>query len=78
MRIARAGQPVDQTVRAVGLEVAPDLVELLAAVADHLAGLRDVAEVGRQFEQAELAPCYLLFRGHVALRRGLMLLATPS
>jgi transposase len=26
----------------------------------------------------KLAPCYLLFRGHVALRRGVMLLATPS
>lgn len=78
VRVARPGQPIDQPVRAVGLEVAADLVELLAAVADHLAGLGHVAEVGRQLEQAELAPCYLLFRGHVALRRGLMLLATPS
>ncbi len=70
VRAARAGQAVDQPVGAIGLEVAPDLVELLAAVAHHLAGPADVAEFLGEFEQAQLAPCYLLFRGHVALRVG--------
>jgi hypothetical protein len=37
--------------------VAADLVELLTAVADHLAGLGRIAEVGRQLEQAEFGPC---------------------
>jgi hypothetical protein len=77
-RVAWAWQPIDQAVGTVCLEVAADLVELLAAVADHLAGLGYVAEVGRQLEQAELAPCYLLLRGNAALRTGLMLLAKPS
>jgi hypothetical protein len=43
--IARSGDPVEQAVGAVGLEVAADLVELLAAVADDPAGLADVAEL---------------------------------
>ncbi len=40
--------------------------------------VRHIAEVGGKLEQPKLAPCYLLVRGHVALRRGLMLFATPS
>jgi hypothetical protein len=51
---------------AIGLEVAPDLVKLPAAAADDLAGFGHVAEIGREVEQAELAACYLLFRGYVA------------
>ena len=39
-----AGQPVKQAVGAVQLKAPPDLVELLAAVADDPARLRDVAE----------------------------------
>jgi hypothetical protein len=70
MRATRARKAVHQTIGAIGLEVAADLVELLAAVTHELAGFGDVAEVGCEVEQAELAPCYLLFRGHVALRRG--------
>ena len=70
MRPSGAGHTVDQTVGAVSLEVATDLVELLSAVAHHLAGPGDVAEVGGQFQQRQFAPCYLLLRGHVALRSG--------
>lgn len=32
------------------------------------AGLADVAELAGKLEQGELAPCYLLLRGHVVLR----------
>ena len=39
-----ARQPVEQAVGAVQLKAPPDLVELLAAVADDPARLRDVAE----------------------------------
>jgi len=67
VRPARAGQPVDQPRRPVGLEVAPDLVELLARIAHQLAGLGHVVQVRRQFEQGELASCYLVLRGHVVL-----------
>jgi len=78
VRIAWPGQTIEQAVCPIGLEVAADLVELLTRIAHHLAGFRDVAEIGGEIKQAELAPCYLLVRGHVVLRRGLMLLATPS
>ena len=61
---------VDQALGAEGLVVAADLVELLPAVADQLAGLADVAEILREFEQAELAPCYPCVRGHVAFLVG--------
>lgn len=67
-RVAGAGDPVEQAVGTVSLEVAPDLVELLAAVADDAAGLADIAELVGKLEQSELAPCYLLLRGHVVLR----------
>ena len=45
---AGAGDPVEQPVGAIGLEVAPDLVELLAAVAHQPAGLADIAELRRR------------------------------
>jgi len=71
MRALGTGQPIDQAVGAVGLEVAADLVELLARVAHQLAGLGDVVEVARQLEQRELAPCYFVGgRGHVVCLRG--------
>jgi hypothetical protein len=47
---------LEQPFGAIGLEVAADLVELLAAVAHHSTGLADVAQFGRQLQQAELAP----------------------
>src|SRR5579883_2996737 len=68
MRSLGAGQSIDQPFGAIGLEVAPDLVELLPATAHHPAVLADVAEIARKLQQAELATCYLLLRGHVVLR----------
>jgi hypothetical protein len=70
MRRAGAGDPVEQPVGAIGLKVPTDLVELLARIAHHPAGLADVAEFGRELQQAALAACYLLVRGHVDLRIG--------
>ena len=64
VRVARAGDPVEQAVGAVGLEVAPDLVELVPTVADDPAGLAYIAELAGKLEQSGLAPCYLLLRGH--------------
>jgi hypothetical protein len=69
---------VDQPLRTEGLVVAADPVELLAAVADDPARLGDpgsgpgqaVAEVLREFEQAELSACYPCVRGHVGLLAG--------
>ena len=79
VRPLRAGQTVDEAVGPIGLEVAPDLVELLAGVAHHLAGAADVGELRGEFEQRELAACYLVLRGHVGLPIGLEgCLATPS
>ena len=75
----RALDLVDQARGAVGLVVAPDLVELLPAVADQLAGPADIAEVLGQLEQAELAPCYSCVRGHVDLLGGTCWrVATPA
>ena len=62
-----ARQAIDQAVCAVGLVVASDLVELLPAVAHDPAGPGHVVELGGQLQQRELAPCYLVFRGHVSL-----------
>ena len=62
------GQAVEQPLGAIGLKVAPDLIELLPAIADHPARLADVAEIARQLQQAQLAACYLLVCGHVVLR----------
>jgi hypothetical protein len=45
LRPLGAGQPVDQAFRAVGLEVAADFIELLAGIAHHLAGSRDVGKL---------------------------------
>jgi hypothetical protein len=67
VRPLRAGQPVEQALGAKGLEVAADLVELLARVAHHLAGPADVLQLLGQFQQRQLAPCYLVLRGHVLL-----------
>jgi hypothetical protein len=55
VRVAGTGDPVEQAIGTVGLEVAPDLIELLAAVADDAAGPADVAELAGQLEQSELA-----------------------
>lgn len=52
-----AGQPIDQAVRPIGLEIAPYLVELLARVAHRLAGPGDIGKFGSKFEQAELTAC---------------------
>lgn len=65
----RPGRPVDQPGRSVSMEVAADLVELLAAVADQLASFRHIADVGGEFKQTELAACHLLFHGYVALHQ---------
>jgi hypothetical protein len=67
MRSLGAGQPVDQALCSIGLEITPDLIELLAGVAHHLAGLGHVGKFRGKFEQRQLAPCYLLVRGHVGL-----------
>ena len=45
MRPLGAGQAVEQPIGAIGLKVAPDLIELLSAIADHPARLDDVAEM---------------------------------
>jgi hypothetical protein len=47
------------------LEVAADLVELLAGITHRLAGLRKVVEIFGEFEQRELGSCYLVGCGHV-------------
>ena len=79
VRVPRPLHLVDQAGGTVGLVVAADLVELLPAVADQLAGPADVAEILRQLEQAELAPCYPLIRGHVDLLAGTCWrVATPA
>jgi hypothetical protein len=89
MRVLRPLDLVDQAGRTVGLVVAADLVELLPAVADQLAGFADIAGSSaprlnlRQLEQAELAPCYPLIRGHGDLLAGVPLAcgntsATPA
>ena len=76
MRPLRAFDLVEQALGAEGLVVAADLVELLPAVADQLAGFADIAGSSaprlnlRQLEQAELAPCYPLSRGHAAFLAG--------
>jgi hypothetical protein len=48
MRWPSAGDPVEQAFGAVGLEVAADLLGVLAAVAHHPTGLADVAQTGDQ------------------------------
>ena len=68
MGAAGAGHAVDEAVGAKGLEVAADLVELLAGIAGQFAGSGNVIEVGSELQQSELAACYLVGRGHVDLR----------
>src|SRR6266849_3073801 len=46
-----AGQPIDQPLGPVSLEIAADLVELLATIAHHLAGTADVGEVLSELQQ---------------------------
>lgn len=70
VRAAGAGRAVEQALGAIGLEIAADLVELLAAVAQQLAGLGDIAKVGGRLQQRQLASCYFVLRGHVSLRSG--------
>ena len=64
---------VEQAFRTIGLEVAPDLVELLAGIARDLAGSGYIGKFRSKVEQRKLAPCYLVHRGHVGspLRLGL-------
>lgn len=64
----RPGQMIGQPSPIIGLEAPPDLVELLVAIADDLAGLEYVPEVGGQFKQGQRATCYLLVRGRVVLQ----------
>ena len=68
VRSPSTGQAVEQSIGAVGLKVAPDLIELLSAVADHPTRLADVAEIAGQLQQAQLTTRYLLVCGHVVLR----------
>ncbi len=51
MRAPGAGQPVDQPLGAIGLEVAPDLVKLLAGIAHQLAGPADIGKFRRKLQQ---------------------------
>ena len=50
--------------------VAPDLVELLARIAHQFACPRYVPKVLGKLQQAELATCYFLVRGHTVLLLG--------
>jgi hypothetical protein len=76
---AGAGQPVEQAFRAIGLEVAADLVKLLARIAHDFAGSRNIGQFGGKIEQAELATCYLIGGGHRSSPVRVMgCLATPS
>jgi hypothetical protein len=77
MRSLRARQAVDEALGAIGLEVAPDLVELLARVAHQPAGLRNVVQILCKIEQGKLATCYLVLRGHV-VSVGLMSVVVTS
>ena len=71
----RAGRPVDQAIRPIGLEVPPDLVQMLPGIAHHFAGAAHIRQFAGEFEQRQLASCYLVFRGH---RRGLSCLRVVS
>ena len=61
VRPARAGQAADQPLGAVGLEVAADLVELLARVTHDHAGLGDVVQLLGQLQHRQLAAATLSF-----------------
>jgi hypothetical protein len=53
MRPLGAGRAVEQPIGAVGLKVAPDLIELLLAVADYPARFADVAEIAGKLQHAD-------------------------
>jgi len=78
VRPLRARKPVDEAVRPIGLEVAPDLVKLLARIADQLAGAANVRKLPGEVEQGQLPSCYFLLRGHVVLRIGWVEAANSS
>lgn len=69
MRSLGAGQIV-QPFRSIALEVAPDLIELLAPIAHYLTGAADIREIGGQLQQRELAAHSLVLGGHVVFRSG--------
>jgi hypothetical protein len=69
MRPLGTRQPVDEPFGSIGLEIAPDLVELLARIAHHLAGAGHIGKFAREIEQRQLATCYLILRGHVRCPR---------
>jgi hypothetical protein len=46
-----AGQPMDQAIRPISLEVPPDFVELLPGTAHHFAGTAHIRQFGGDFEQ---------------------------
>jgi hypothetical protein len=69
------GQPSDQTIRPIGLEVPSDCVELLPEIAHHPAGAAHIRQFSGDFERRQLASCYLVFRSH---RRGLSCLRVVS
>jgi hypothetical protein len=59
----------------IGLEVAPDFVELLPEIAHHFAGAAHIRQFALEFVKRQLASYYLVFRGH---RRGLSCLRVVS
>ena len=70
MRAFGPRQAVNEALGSAGLEIAPDLVELLAGVTHHLAGAADVGKFCGEIVQGELAGCYLVLRVHVILPFG--------
>lgn len=53
-----AGQAVDKAFGDIGLVIAPDLVELLAGIANQLTSAADIGEVLGELRQRQLAPCF--------------------
>lgn len=79
MRPLGAGQAVDQPFGAVGLEVASDLVELLARIAHHLAGAADIGESAASSSSESLRRATLSLAVIFAFRLGSIgRVATPS
>ncbi|WP_420337080.1 hypothetical protein [Roseibium sp.] len=58
-------RPFDEAIGAVGLEIASDLVELLARGYAQPAGLRNVVQILRKIDQGKLVACYLVLCCHV-------------
>lgn len=67
MRRLGPGDPVEKSLGAEGLEVAPDLIKLLPGITHELAGFGNVVEFRGELKQAELAPSDFLFSGHVCV-----------